>query len=58
MFSRTLQIASNKVASSAALVRKQSLVVLQKRANSSDAFPDDVHDDNGYSEELPRQARG
>jgi hypothetical protein len=58
MFSRALQVASNKAASSVALVRKESFVVVQKRANSSDAFPDDMHDDNGYSEELPRQARG
>jgi hypothetical protein len=57
MFSRALQVASNKAASSVALVRKESFVVVQKRANSSDAFPDDMHDDNGYSEELPRQAR-
>lgn len=56
MFTRALQVASSKATSS--LVRKESLVTLQKRANSSDAFPEETHDDNGYYEEPPRQARG
>jgi hypothetical protein len=54
---KTVQIVAKKVTSP--LARNESLVILQKRASSSDAVPEEIDLDNSYYEEAtPGQIKG